>query len=259
VIASAKVQELFDLSGRVAVITGASAGIGCAMAGALADAGAAVILVARRKAELEAAAAEIHARDGEAIAVCADLSTREALPDIAERCRRAFGPVAIVVNAAGINLREPAEEITPASWDRTIDLNLAVPFFFTREFIADMRAQEFGRVINIASLQSSRAFVNGLAYGASKGGVCQLTRAMAEAWSRHGIMCNAIAPGFFPTALTEPVFSNPEAASRAAAQTAVGRNGRLEDLCGITVFFASAASSYITGQTLHIDGGYTAK
>ncbi len=258
-IASAKVQELFDLSGRVAVVTGASAGIGRAMAGALADAGAAVILVARRKAELDAAAAEIHARDGEAVAVCADLSTREALPDIAERCRRAFGPVAIVVNAAGINLREPAEEITPAGWDRTIDLNLAVPFFFTRELITDMRAQEFGRVINIASLQSSRAFPNGLAYGASKGGVCQLTRAMAEAWSRHGIMCNAIAPGFFPTALTEPVFSNPESASRAAGQTAVGRNGRLDDLCGITVFFASAASNYITGQTLHIDGGFTAK
>jgi len=256
---SAKVQELFDLSGRVAVVTGASAGIGRAMAGALADAGAAVILVARRDAELEAAAAEIRERDGKAITIAADLSVREALPDIASRCRRAFGPVAIVVNAAGINLREPAEEITPASWDRTIDLNLAVPFFFSREFIADMRARKFGRVINIASLQSSRAFPNGLAYGASKGGVCQLTRAMAEAWSRHGIMCNAIAPGFFPTALTEPVFSNPESASRVAGQTAVGRNGRLEDLGGITVFFASAASNYITGQTLHIDGGYTAK
>lgn len=256
---SPRVQELFDLSGRVAVVSGASAGIGRAMAGALADAGATVILVARRQAELESAAAEIHNRDGEAVAIAADLSIREALPDIAGRCRRAFGPVAIVVNAAGINLREPAEDITPASWDRTIDLNLAVPFFFTREFIADMRAQEFGRIINIASLQSSRAFPNGLAYGASKGGVCQLTRAMAEAWSRHGIMCNAIAPGFFPTALTEPVFSNPETESRVAGQTTVGRNGRLEDLCGITVFFASAASNYITGQTLHIDGGFTAK
>jgi NAD(P)-dependent dehydrogenase (short-subunit alcohol dehydrogenase family) len=228
------------------------------MAGALADAGAAVVLVARRQAALEAAAAEIRQRNGEAVAIAADLSAREQLPDIAERCRRALGPVAIVVNAAGINLREPAEEISPASWDRTIDLNLAVPFFFTREFITDMRAQAYGRIINIASLQSSRAFPNGLAYGASKGGVCQLTRAMAQTWSDQGIMCNGIAPGFFPTELTASVFSHGEAASKLAARTAVGRNGRLEDLCGITVFFASTASNYITGQTLHIDGGFTA-
>ena len=258
--ASAKVNALFDLHGRVAVVTGASAGIGRAMAGALADAGASVILVARRKAELASAAAEIRQCDGEAFAVAADLSVRDELPEVAERCRQqAGGPVEIVVNAAGINLREPVEDISAASWDRTIDLNLAVPFFFTREFIADMRSQEYGRIINIASLQSSRAFPKGLAYGASKGGVCQLTRAMAEAWSRHGIMCNAIAPGFFPTALTEPVFSNPEIESRFAGQTAVGRNGRLEDLCGSTVFFASDASNYITGQTLYIDGGFTAK
>lgn len=256
---STSVQELFNLSGRVAVVTGASSGIGRAMAGALADAGAAVVLVARREDLLESAAAEIRQRDGEAVAVIADLSDRAAIPDVADQCRRAVGTVGIVVNAAGINLREPAEEISPESWDRTIDLNLAVPFFFAREFVADMRAQSFGRVINIASLQSSRAFPNGLAYGASKGGVCQLTRAMAEAWSRYGIMCNAIAPGFFPTALTEPLFSNPEAESRIAGQTAIGRNGQLDDLRGITVFFASAAANYITGQTLHIDGGFTAK
>ena len=257
--ASVRVQKLFDLSGRVAAVTGASAGIGRAMAGALADAGAAVVLVARREAELESAVVEIHERGGKAVAIAADLSVRDEIPNIAERCRRASGQVGIVVNAAGINLREPAEDITHASWDRTIDLNLAVPFFFTREFIADMRAREFGRIINVGSLQSSRAFANGLAYGASKGGVSQLTRAMAEAWSRHGIMCNAIAPGFFPTALTESVFSDPETEARVAGQTTVGRNGRLEDLCGITVFFASAACNYITGQTLHIDGGFTAK
>lgn len=257
--ASKSVQALFDLSGRVAVVTGASSGIGRAMAAALAAAGASVVLVARREDALSAAVNEIRESGCEAAAVVADLSRRDDIPDIAARCRRAFGTVAIVVNAAGINLREPADQITPDSWDRTIDLNLGVPFFFSREFISDMRSQEFGRIINIASLQSSRAFANGLAYGASKGGVCQLTRAMAEAWSHHGIMCNAIAPGFFPTALTEAIFSNSDAASRLAEQTAVGRNGRLEDLCGITVFFASEASGYITGQTLYVDGGFTAK
>lgn len=256
---AARSRALFDLSGRVAVVTGASSGIGRTMAVALADAGAAVVLVARREAELESAASDIRFANGEAAAISADLGVRNELPGIADRCRRAFGPVAIVVNAAGINLREPAEAISPSSWDRTIDLNLAVPFFFAREFVADMRARAYGRIINIASLQSSRAFPNGLAYGASKGGVCQLTRAMAEAWSAHGVMCNAIAPGFFPTELTEPVFSNPETESRVAMQTAIGRNGRLEDLHGITVFFASEASNYITGQTLHIDGGFTAK
>jgi len=257
--ASARVQALFDLSGRVAVVTGASSGIGRTMAGALADAGASVVLVARREAELESVAKEIRERDGDAAAIVGDLSIRNDLPGIAERCRQPFGAVAIVVNAAGINLREPPEEVSPASWDRTIDLNLAVPFFFAREFIADMRQRAFGRIINIASLQSSRAFANGLVYGASKGGICQLTRAMAEAWSRDGIMCNAIAPGFFPTALTEPVFSDPVTNSRLAEQTAVGRNGQLQDLCGITVFFSSPAANFITGQTLHIDGGFTAK
>ncbi len=256
---SARARALFDLSDRTAVVTGASSGIGRAMAEALSDAGASVVLVARREKELEAAAAGIRERGGAAAAVTGDLSDRDGISGIAEHCRRSFDSVDIVVNAAGVNLRQPVEEITPESWDRTIDLNLAAPFFFTREFVADMGTRSFGRVINIASLQSSRAFANGLAYGASKGGVCQLTRAMAEAWSRDGIMCNAIAPGFFPTALTEPLFADTEAAARLAGQTAVGRNGDLEDLRGITVFFASAASNYITGQILYIDGGFTAK
>jgi NAD(P)-dependent dehydrogenase (short-subunit alcohol dehydrogenase family) len=158
-----------------------------------------------------------------------------------------------------VNLREPVDDITLDSWDSTLNLNLSVPFFFTREFIAGMRERNFGRVINIASLQSSRAFPNGLAYGASKGGVCQLTRAMAEAWSRHNITCNAIAPGFFPTELTASVFKNSKTREWAANATAIGRNGDLDDLFGITVFLASQASAYITGQTLYIDGGFTAR
>ena len=122
-----------------------------------------------------------------------------------------------------------------------------------------MASRGWGRIINIASLQSSRAFENGLAYGASKGGVAQLTRAMAEAWSRQGINTNAIAPGFFPTGLTAPVYQNPALIDKLAAQTAIGRNGELEDLDGITLFLASPASDYLTGQVIYLDGGFTAK
>ena len=122
-----------------------------------------------------------------------------------------------------------------------------------------MRKKAWGRIINVASLQSTRAFANGLAYGASKGGISQLTRAMAEAWSADGINTNAIAPGFFPTELTAPVFDNAEATQHLAASTAIGRNGELQDLDGITVFLASEASAYITGQVIGVDGGFTAK
>ncbi len=252
--------DQFALTGKSFVVTGASSGIGRAMAGHLAAAGANVVLVARRQAQLELAAETIQ-RQGQQIAyVVADLNQREGLAAVAERCKASIDTVIDgVVNAAGMNLRETVDEVSFDSWDLTLNLNLAIPFFFSREFIPDMREQKFGRIINIASLQSTRAFANGLAYGASKGGVCQLTRAMAEAWSPFGICCNAIAPGFFPTELTAPVFENDEKRDWAAQQTALGRNGELDDLFGITLFFASEASNYITGQTLAIDGGFTAK
>jgi NAD(P)-dependent dehydrogenase (short-subunit alcohol dehydrogenase family) len=257
--------EKFKLDGKNAVVTGASSGIGRAMAGFLAAAGAHVVLVARRESELRAATDEIlsipGANQGTAAYVAADLGQREHLSDIALACkaRTQSGGVDIVVNAAGLNLRESPAEVSLESWDATLNLNLAVPFFFTREFVPEMRSLKYGRVINIASLQSTRAFANGLPYGASKGGVCQLTRAMAEAWSRDGICCNALAPGFFPTELTAPVFDDPVRSERFAQQTAIGRNGKLEDLAGVTVFFAAEASAYITGQTLAVDGGFTAK
>ena len=253
--------DQFSLVGRSYVVSGASSGLGRSMAYFLAQAGASVVLVARRQPELEQVAEQIAASGHTAAIVVADLSERENLGEIARQCKAAISGNTIdgVINAAGVNLREPADKISLESWDFTLNLNLSVPFFFTREFIPEMRERKYGRVINIASLQSTRAFANGLAYGASKGGVCQLTRAMAESWSQDGITCNAIAPGFFPTELTGPVFSNPETRDWAAKQTMIGRNGELDDLFGITVFFASPASNYITGQTLHIDGGFTAK
>ena len=225
----------------------------------LVDAGAEVVAVARREEKLKQLISTINADQKSADYVVADLNYRKTIPEIAAACKNCFGKVDGVINAAGVNLREPALDITLESWDTTVNLNLSVPFFFSREFIPEMVERQHGRIINIASLQSSRAFPNGIPYGASKGGVCQLTRAMAQAWSKSGITCNAIAPGFFPTELTGPVFENPETADWAASQTIIGRNGELDDLFGITVFFASDASSYITGQTLYIDGGFTAQ
>ncbi|MBT6276922.1 MAG: SDR family oxidoreductase [Chromatiales bacterium] len=252
-------SALFRLNGRVAVVTGASSGIGQAMAGFLASAGAQVVCVARRASPLAETVQTIQGRGREAAAVTADLLDRTSVADIAARCAAPFGAPTILVNAAGVNLREPVDDISIESWDQTLNLNLSMPFFLTREFVPAMRGERYGRIINIASLQSSRAFANGLAYGASKAGICQLTRAMSEAWSADGITINAIAPGFFPTELTAPVFENPDISGALAAQTTMGRNGVLKDLEGITVFFASPACGYITGQTLYVDGGFTAK
>ena len=253
------VSSLFDLNDRTAVVTGSSSGIGQAIAGFLAQAGARVILVARREDRLHALVSSIQKDDGQAVAIAGDLGDVENVSKIAARCQEAFGAVDILVNAAGVNPREPADAVTPEKWNQTIQLNLSAPFFFAQALVPGMKAAGYGRIINIASLQSVRAFPDGIAYGASKGGVCQLTRAMAEAWSSDGITCNAIAPGFFPTELTGPIFENSERRNWAANQTAMGRTGELEDLAGISVFLASPASGYITGQTIFVDGGFTAK
>ncbi len=258
------VSELFDLSGRVALVTGGSSGIGRRLGGALAGAGASVVLVARRAPQLSEAVAAIKASGGTAAGLARDLSDPADMEEVARLAAGDFGPPDILVNAAGINLREAPEAITPESWDRTLTLNLTIPFFLARACVAGMKGPAMrdgggGRIINIASLQSERAMPNGMAYGASKGGVAQLTRAMAEAWSGDGITANAIAPGFFPTELTGAVFEDEERVAALAAQTAVGRNGRLEDLDGIAVFLASAAAAYITGQVIYVDGGFTAK
>lgn len=249
----------FDLAGRVALVTGGSGGLGRRMGEALARAGAAVVLVARRAPQLADAVAAIKGEGGEAAGVVRDLADPAAMDDLAREAGEAFGAPDILVNAAGVNLREAPEAITPESWQRTLTLNLSIPFFLARACVAGMKAKGGGRILNIASLQSQRAFAGGMAYGASKGGVAQLTRAMAEAWSRDGVTANAVAPGFFPTELTAPVFADEARAAQLAAQTAVGRNGRLEDLDGITVFLASPAAAYITGQVIFVDGGFTAK
>lgn len=248
--------DIFSVAGRVACVTGASSGLGRAAATFLAARGARVVGVARREAELREWA---NGCAGETAIVAADLADRDGVRATAVQVAAAFGAPDILVNAAGVNTREAADDVTPEGWDRTIGLNLSVPFFLAQALVPGMKARGWGRIVNFASLQSRRAFAGGIAYGASKGGVEQLTRAMAEAWSPAGIMANALAPGFFPTELTGPVFADAELSERHARQTCIGRNGALGDLEGPLLFLCSDASRYVTGQTLFIDGGFTAK
>ncbi|QJF50361.1 SDR family NAD(P)-dependent oxidoreductase [Roseobacter ponti] len=247
---------IFDVRNRVACVTGASSGLGRQAASLLAQAGARVIGIARRAEELEAWRTGVQ---GDTAAVTADLSDRGNLAALAAEIAEPFGAPDILINAAGINTRQHADEVTAEGWDVTLNLNLAAPFFLAQAMVPAMKKRGWGRIVNFASLQSRRAFASGISYGASKGGVEQMTRAMAEAWSGHGITANAVAPGFFRTELTGPVFANPDLAKRNADQTCIGRNGEPEDLDGPLMFFCSPASDYVTGQTLFVDGGFTAK
>ena len=238
--------QLFSLQGHTALVTGAGSGLGKYMAHALLHAGANLIIVGRTLDRLEASADEILL-----VTIRSSVSFFPTQP---------FGAPDILVNAAGLNPRKPWNELTPEIWEYTLRLNLSAPFFLAQALVPEMLRQGWGRIINIASLQSSRAFPNGLPYGASKGGIAQLTRGMAEAWSRPGtgITANAIAPGFFKTQLTAPLFDKPEVVEALARQTTMNRVGFAEDIQGLTMFLASPASGYITGQVIHIDGGWTA-
>jgi len=249
-------RALFDLSGKVACVTGASSGLGRSAAVALAAAGAQVVGVARRAEALDSLRAEI----GEAAAsVAADIADRSGLAQVVEQVTEPFGAPDIVVHAAGLNTRQAADDVTPEGWDQTLAINLSAPFFLSQALVPAMKQKGWGRIVNFASLQTTRAFPGGIAYGSSKAGVGQLTRAMAEAWSSDGITANAIGPGFFPTELTAAVFDDPERSARNAAQTCVGRNGTMQDMDGPLLFLCSEASAYVTGQVLMVDGGFTAK
>jgi NAD(P)-dependent dehydrogenase (short-subunit alcohol dehydrogenase family) len=247
-------DAMFSLAGKTAIITGGGSGLGQAIALALSGAGAKIVLVGRRESRLKET---LENRPGAVIAV--DLMKPDSLDSIEQFCVNSDLLPDIVVNAAGLNPRKSADEISLETWQSTLHLNLSVPFFLAQKLVPHMKAKGWGRIINIASLQSARAFPDGIAYGASKGGIVQLTRAMAEAWSSEGINANAIAPGFFPTELTAAVFADPERRAANAAATAIERNGNMGDVAGPAVFLASDASRYVTGQTLYVDGGYTAK
>lgn len=256
---SNEVRSLFNLQGRRALITGGSRGIGAAIAYALGKAGAEVVLVATGKGLSEAADSLRSVGIDVPQILVADLGNHNGIQNLATAAKMSCGPIDILVNCAGVNLRQTFNDVTPETWDKQLAMHLAAPFFLTQALAPGMKERGWGRIINIASLQSYRAFANGAPYGAAKGGILQLTRAIAQEWSRFGITCNAIGPGFFPTQLTAAVFSDETLALKHAEQTAIGRNGAMSDLYGVAVFLASDASAYITGQTIMVDGGYTAK
>jgi gluconate 5-dehydrogenase len=253
--AQAYLSELFSLEGRVAVVTGGSSGIGRGITDALARAGASVVVVARGEARLAATAEELTALGCRVAWVSADLSTREGVRTAAEQAVEAFGEPDILVNSAGINLRPPMDELGEDVWDATMAVNLEAPFLLGQRFGPGMAERGYGRIIHISSQQAHRAFVHSGAYGASKGGLEALARSQAEAWSPRGVTCNLLVPGFVMTPLNARLSSDPEKVSALAARTMIGRNGLAEDFAGAAVFLASAASAYVTGQSVFVDGG----
>ncbi len=257
--------ELFSLSGRVAVVTGGSSGIGEGIAVALSRAGARVVLVARDEARLRVAAEGLRAGVGAGAGagagvawVSADLADRGEVERAASAATAAFGAPDILVNCAGINLRPPLAELSIADWDLTMTVNLTAPFLLGQRFGPLMAARGWGRIINVTSQQAQRAFANSGGYGASKGGLAALTRSQSEAWAACGVCCNSVCPGFVPTRLNAAVASDPARMAAMAARTMVGRNGQPADFAGTAVFLASPASVYVTGQTLYVDGGFSA-
>ncbi len=251
-------DDLFSLRGQVAVVTGGSSGIGRGIALALGRAGATVVVVARNPGRLRQAVADLEAAGCKAAHVAADLGDRAAVHGAADAAQELVGPPDILVNCAGLNLRPPLAELTAEQWDELLAVNLTAPFLLGQRFGPQMAARGWGRIINVTSQQAERAFGRSGGYGAAKGGLASLTRSQSEAWASHGLCCNAICPGFVITPLTAAAAADPVRVAALAARTMVGRNGVPEDFAGAAVFLASRASDYVTGQMIHVDGGFSA-
>ncbi|MFJ3296676.1 SDR family NAD(P)-dependent oxidoreductase [Streptomyces bacillaris] len=251
------VSEMFSLAGKVAAVTGGSSGIGRGIAGALARAGASVVVVARREGELKAAVEELEGYGCRAAWVSADLGTGEGVRGAADGVVAAFGEPDILVNCAGVNLRPAMGDLGEDVWDTTMAVNLKAPFLLGQRFGPGMAERGYGRIVHVSSQQAHRAFVNSGAYGVSKGGLESLTRSQAEAWSPYGVTVNTLVPGFVLTPLNAHLASDPEKVASLAARTFVGRNGLAEDFAGAAVFLAGPSSSYVTGQALFVDGGFS--
>jgi NAD(P)-dependent dehydrogenase (short-subunit alcohol dehydrogenase family) len=246
----------FRLDGRVALVTGGSRGLGLGMGLALAHAGANLALAARSVDQLENAAGLVEAAGTQALILPTDVSDTVAVRAMVAKTAEHFGKIDILVNGAGINIRQPADTFTEADWERLMAVNIKSVFFACQEAARIMRKQGKGKIINLGSLTFEIAVPNIALYAISKGGMRQLTRALAVEWAADNINVNAIAPGRFWTAMTDAVFSNPDLYESAVGIIPQGRPGIPADLAGATVLLASDASDYITGETIVVDGGW---
>ncbi|PMR59223.1 2-deoxy-D-gluconate 3-dehydrogenase [Verrucosispora sp. ts21] len=253
-------MTMFDLSGRLAVVTGCRRGIGLAMAEALAAAGADVIGVS---AALEETGSEVAARVGAQgrsfVPYRADLSDREAVRALARWLGQRDRPVDILVNNAGTIRRAPAVEHSDTDWDHVLEVDLSAPFLLAREVGRDMVARGSGKIIFTASMLSFQGGITVPGYAAAKSGIAGLTRALANEWARHGVNVNAIAPGYISTDNTQALREQPERNQAILERIPAGRWGRPEDLAGITVFLASDAAAYLHGTIIPVDGGWLAR
>jgi len=251
----AQPNSLFDLTGRTALITGSSQGLGLALARGLGAAGASLVLNGRDAAKLEAAAAMLRAEGVKVATAAFDVTNAEAIAQAVARVETEVAPIDILVNNAGIQRRAPLAEMSEIQWREVIDTNLTSAVLVTRQVAPRMIARRAGKIINTCSLMSEVCRPSTGNYAAAKGGLKMLTRAMATEWARHNLQINAIGPGYFATELTQPLVDNPEFNQWICGRTPAGRWGRPDELVGTAVFLASGASNFVNGQIIYVDGG----
>ena len=252
------IQSLFSLNGTVALVTGSSRGLGLVLARGLAQAGARVVINGRDAGTVDAAVASLVADGLEAIPSVFDITDEAAVTDAVQRIEESVGPIDVLVNNAGIQIRAPLETYRRDDWDQLMGINLTGPFLVAKAVAAHMISRKRGKIINICSLQSELGRKNIAPYAASKGGLRMLTRGMAVDWAPHNIQVNGIGPGYFVTEMTQPLKDNPEFDAWLCGRTPAARWGDPAELVGAAVFLASGASSYVNGHILYVDGGMLA-
>jgi NAD(P)-dependent dehydrogenase (short-subunit alcohol dehydrogenase family) len=250
-------ENLFDLTGQVAIVTGTSRGLGQYFARALARAGADLVLTSRRRESLAPFEEEIRAMGRRTLAVPLDVRDQASIVNMVKEAETAFGQIQILVNNAGCNVRKPALEVTWDDWNLILDTNLRGSFFVAQAVARGMISHGYGRIINIGSVTSVFGYAGLAPYGASRGGVRQLTMSLADDWGKHGITVNCLAPGWFRTEQNKVMYQDQEWVEYLTERIPVKRPGQPNDLDGAVVFLAAEASRYVTGQTLLIDGGIT--